>query len=285
MRTDPLFSQALVNAGVERYGGLGPFWQWISRAERVLPTSSSQDHDFRYRGVLPLLRGFAANNAAQLPSASSSPNPGPAPPLSHRSHAADVRRTIKRGEEARARDVAHTAYARAAAALVSARRVDHLYAAPGSTMVAERKLALQGCGEDWDDDWRVVCERYVAKGEVDRAARHAFLCGHLQETMGYLSRCRSDRLRLLAPTVAAFLAQGDGQRGTDSDFGRMCQSLASSAEYPWVRALLNFCQTNDRQDIIDEGGLPLNDRVAITLLYKPDSSVRDSILVIKPNPA
>lgn len=250
--------QALTNAAVEPNSSLSGFWHWIARAERFLPVSLTSDYDFRYRGVLPLLEGFPALSAPS--SAHTTPTP------SIHSHQRSVQDAFNKGK-------AHDVYVQAAAKLVSARRVEHLYCVPDSRMTSERKLALQSCGPDWEEPWDVVCERYGRAAQHDRAARHAFLTGHLEATMSHLSRHKNDRMRLLAPIVAAYLAQSEDRRGSDTGFSRLCESLASSAEEPWIRAMFSFLKSGDRQEVIDEGALPLNDRVALAIIFKEDSKV------------
>lgn len=106
-----------------------------------------------------------------------------------------------------------------------------------------------------------------------------------------------ENLRMLAPIVAAYvrpstcstsdsypstdpllllpqLAQKDSRHSSESNFSSLCRTLSSDAETPWVRAMFAFFATSDWRELVDETGLPLKDRVAVSLRFLSDSEVR-----------
>ena len=44
-----------------------------------------------------------------------------------------------------------------------------------------------------------------------------------------------ERLRLLAPVLAAYIVQKDADKGSDGIFSDLCRSLSSDGETPWIR--------------------------------------------------
>lgn len=127
----------------------------ISGSERLTADACLLDYDFRYRGVLSLLLGFQSSTASlKAPTSEAS---SPSRSTSHSIYN-DVTRSLRKGDESRAKDAAYTA---AAMALVSRRRLEATFQGVSSQFPAQRKLALQACGEDWEDSFETVALRYV----------------------------------------------------------------------------------------------------------------------------
>ncbi|KPV72051.1 uncharacterized protein RHOBADRAFT_66985 [Rhodotorula graminis WP1] len=80
---------------------------------------------------------------------------------------------------------------------------------------------------------------------------------------------------MLAPIIAAYLAQKDTLRNasSESNYAALCRSLSSDVETPWVRAMFAFLATSDWRELVDEMGLPLKDRVAVALRFLSDSEL------------
>ncbi|GJN93780.1 hypothetical protein Rhopal_006838-T1 [Rhodotorula paludigena] len=273
-------SDALVNAslcGAE--GGIAEFWHWIARAQSLAHENSTADYDFRFRGVLRILLGFPSGmtNPA-LSAASSTSSKNSSPPASPRSTTPraihqDIMRSIRRGDEAQTK---HAAYTAACATLVAKRRLGATFAiSSGTQFAAQRKIALSACGAEWEEPWESVCERLAKEGKHELAARHAFFSGQMEKTMNFLRLCKDENLRMLAPIVAAYLAQKDTLRGgsEESNYAALCRSLSSDVETPWVRAMFAFLATSDWRELVDEMGLPLRDRVAVALRFLSDSEL------------
>ncbi|KAL8279216.1 hypothetical protein RQP46_008472 [Phenoliferia psychrophenolica] len=237
------------------------FWKWIARAEILSKDACQLDFDFRFRGVLSILLGFAPS------SATSQKSPKAAQGAAPRSTYNDITRSLRIGDEAR---VKNAAYAAAAGALVSRRRIDGAFAI-SSAFAAQRKLALQSCGSDWEEDPDIVCQRFNQRGEHEAAARHAFFSGRLEPAMNFLRGCNDERLRLLAPVLAAYALQKESSKGSDSVYADLCRSLSSDGETPWIRAMFAYLASGDWRELVDETGLPLRDRVAVALRFLSDS--------------
>jgi hypothetical protein len=176
---------------------LKEFWQWISRADLFASVDSIVDHyDFRWRGVLSLINGFAPDG----------------------------------GSTSR-----HKSYPSAVSSLVSRRGASRLFSIP-SSIKDERQVALFACGRDWEVSFAVASARYEEAGDHEAGARHAFLSGHLDRATKFLSRSGDERLRLIAPVLASYLIQAaSGNSDQNGIFSDVLSSLASESLKPWIR--------------------------------------------------
>lgn len=87
--------------------------------------------------------------------------------------------------------------------------------------------------------------------------------------MRYLQRCDDDKLRLLAPALAAYLNQRD--RGIDPLFAEMCRTQSADNEVPWVRGMFAYLASGGSwRDLVDESGIDLRSRLAVALRFMPD---------------
>jgi hypothetical protein len=125
-------------------------------AEALAKDACLDDYDFRYRGVIPILVGFTSGT-----SSSSTPltQPHHSPGASPRTIYSDITRSLRRGDEAQTKNAAYSA---AASTLVARKKIDGTFSISSSSFGAQRKLALQSCGLDWEEDYEVVCTRCVA---------------------------------------------------------------------------------------------------------------------------
>ncbi|GAA5903242.1 Sea4p [Sporobolomyces salmoneus] len=241
---------------------LAEFWRWIGRAQALSGNSCLNDYDFRYRGVLRILHGFPLSSGA---SGTSTPRSSDRRPNSSRSH--------RRPDDSYLKTAAFDA---ACSQLVVRRKLEHVFAISSSAFKDQRKLALQVCGIEWELPVEVVCADFEKSGEYEAAAKHAFFSGQLEKSMNYLRLCKDRELRMLAPILAAYLAQRNSSRdGSESTYAELCQSLSLSTDIdvPWVRALFAFLASGEWREVGNEMGLPLRDRVAVALRFLSDSEL------------
>ncbi|GAA5990362.1 hypothetical protein JCM10908_007333 [Rhodotorula pacifica] len=262
--SDPMVNANLSEAGVRE------FWLWVARGQALSSEACTPEYDFRFRGVLRILLGFPSGmtNSSTASSRRSTPSQSPLP--TPRSIYGDISRSLRRGEEAQTK---HAAYTAACNQLVARRRLENTFAISSSQFAAQRKIALSSCGADWEEGWEQVCNRLAKAGDYEAAARFAFYAGQLEKSMQYLRFCKDEKLRLLSPIVAAYLAQKDSARGAESHYASLCRTLSSDAETPWVRAMFAYLATSDWRELVDEMGLPLRDRVAVALRFLSDSEL------------
>ncbi|GAA5852823.1 hypothetical protein JCM8547_004697 [Rhodosporidiobolus lusitaniae] len=273
---------ATVNAALSE-GSVREFWLWIARSQSLSVDGCSADYDFRFRGVLRMLLGFPSgmvNPNLHSPASSTTPSFSSHSSHSHlhsttrtsapRSIYSDISRSLRRGDEAQSKNAAYQA---ACASLVARRKLNDTFAISSSQYASQRKIALQSCGLEWEEGWEAVCARLQKHGDYEGAARHAFFSGQLEKSMYFLRMCKDENLRMLAPIVAAYLAQKDTRQGSDSNFSSLCRTLSSDVESPWVRAMFAFLATSDWRELVDETGLPLKDRVAVALRFLSDSEL------------
>ncbi|GAA6007441.1 hypothetical protein JCM11491_004164 [Sporobolomyces phaffii] len=242
---------------------LAEFWRWIGRAQALSGNSCLNDYDFRYRGVLRILHGFPLSSGA---SGTSTPRSSDRRPNSSRSH--------RRPDDSYLKTAAFDA---ACSQLVVRRKLEHVFAISSSSFSAQRKLALQVCGIEWELPVDAVCSDFEKSGDYEAAAKHAFFSGQLEKSMNYLRLCKDRELRMLAPILAAYLSQrsSPSREGSESTYAELCQSLSLSTDIdvPWVRALFAFLASGEWREVGNEMGLPLRDRVAVALRFLSDSEL------------
>jgi hypothetical protein len=102
-------------------------------------------------------------------------------------------------------------------------------------------------------------------------------------------RSRADeRLKLLGAALAGHLAQREAEaagskpgatRAASSNvlFKELCGSLSSELDDAFLRAMFAYIANGDWQDVLDEVGLPLKDRLAVAIRFLPDDEVRVSL--------
>ncbi|GAA5963459.1 hypothetical protein JCM21900_004650 [Sporobolomyces salmonicolor] len=260
-------SDALHNAGMSE-SSIAEFWRWVARAQALSSNACFADYDFRFRGVLRILHGFPSGSGA---SGQSSLRTDRLPRTTPRTIHSDSTRSLRRADDSHLKTAA---YDSACAQLVSRRKLEHIFAISSSNFAAQRKLALQTCGAEWEEAWEAVCSRFEKQGDYEAAARQAFFSGQLEKSMNYLRQCIDKDLRMLAPIVAAYLAQRESLTGSESNYAELCQSLALSSETPWVRALFAFLASGGEwRELVNEIGLPLRERVAVALRFLSDSEL------------
>ncbi|GAA5938473.1 hypothetical protein JCM1841_006104 [Sporobolomyces salmonicolor] len=260
-------SDALHNAGMSE-SSIAEFWRWVARAQALSSNACFADYDFRFRGVLRILHGFPSGSGA---SGQSSLRTDRLPRTTPRTIHSDSTRSLRRADDSHLKTAA---YDSACAQLVSKRKLEHIFAISSSNFAAQRKLALQTCGAEWEEAWEAVCSRFEKQGDYEAAARQAFFSGQLEKSMNYLRQCKDKDLRMLAPIVAAYLAQRESLTGSESNYAELCQSLALSSETPWVRALFAFLASGGEwRELVNEIGLPLRERVAVALRFLSDSEL------------
>lgn len=126
-------------------------------AEALSKDACLNDYDFRYRGVIPILLGFHSCSSRDASASSThSSTPHHSPKSTSRTIYSDITRSLRKGDEAQTKNAAYSA---AASALVQRRKIDGTFAISSSSFASQRKLALQSCGADWEDDYEVVCQR------------------------------------------------------------------------------------------------------------------------------
>ncbi|KDE04060.1 hypothetical protein MVLG_05499 [Microbotryum lychnidis-dioicae p1A1 Lamole] len=284
-------SNPMKNASLAESSSLSEFWTWIARAEALSHDGLIQDYDFRYRGVMSILSGFPSSSAAAANPGSPASSPTQhtaqsklqthAANTSSRSIYSEFHRSLRERREEHSPSsssrgktpVTAAAFVAASGLLVSRRKLDAMSPISSSSFSSQRKLATQVCGTDWEREAGEVCAAYDKQGDHEKAARHAFFSGHLEGAIGYLQGCKDEKLRLLAPLLAAFIAQKSTNR-SEGAFADLCRTLSSDAYKPWVRALFAYMASGGEwRELVEETGLPLKDRVAIALRFLPENEL------------
>ncbi|KAL7008805.1 U4/U6-U5 snRNP complex subunit prp31 [Cystobasidiomycetes sp. EMM_F5] len=261
---DPLRNMRLVK------DGLTELWEWIRHAAALSADGRAyvNTYDFGFKGVLPILRGFPAysipspttgtrtphNNRRSRNNKPEGGNTGPA------TFADDDRSAVKRGDVSRAQDQAFSA---AAAAL---NKMNNSKPFTTSSKPAQRQLALTSIGPDFASaDIAAVIKRYEDSGQPSKAAAWALFSGNIELAVQSLKNNKDEKLKLLAPILASYLAQRDQQGNTH--FRELCSALSTDLEDAFMRAMFAYIATGDWSEVLEEDALPLKDRVGIALRF------------------
>jgi hypothetical protein len=78
---------------------------------------------------------------------------------------------------------------------------------------------------------------------------------------------------LLGAALAGHLAQREAEAAGTVLFKELCGSLSSELDDPFLRAMFAYIANGDWQDVLDEVGLPLKDRLAVAIRFLPDDEV------------
>lgn len=176
-------------------GPIKEFWSWIATSEPLAADASAEGYSFAFRGVLDLVMGFPSMLAAATSASSSgAATPSYAQQHSHHPFYADmISKTLRRGDETRARD---RAYATAVAALADRRglRRSNLNF-PSSKTVSHRLVALQACGSDHGETFEATQRNFIARHDFVGAAQHAILAGRFETALQLLAKCQGKLYR------------------------------------------------------------------------------------------
>ncbi|KAK7109429.1 GATOR2 complex protein MIOS-like [Littorina saxatilis] len=145
---------------------------------------------------------------------------------------------------------------------------------------AERSLALSLCGwvQDTHPDFNNHLNALVDNGEEEKAAAIAIFFLKMKKALEILSAsATTDNGKLNLNAVAMALA---GYNENSNHLWRQtCASQRSQLADPYLRAIFGFLASDSDyyEDVLNEEGLSVEDRVAFALTYLPDTQLRDRI--------
>ncbi|GAA94126.1 uncharacterized protein L969DRAFT_93509 [Mixia osmundae IAM 14324] len=250
---------------------LADMWSWLNHVDRLATTTTTRVRsiEFDYQGILSIVRGIA--QGAQIAS-----TPERASPQGRRSESAisvldDVSRSLRKGEQARAKDAVF------AEAVKDYNKLNNVPAfAPAATSrPAQRRLALHMLGADYAlDSFEDATKRYEKAGQLEKAAAWTLFSGNTEQAVKILQRSKDPQIKLIAPALAGFLAQKDTLSSSkNAIFRDLCTSISGELDNPFSRAMMAYIANGDWSDILDEQGLPLRDRIAVALRFLSDDEL------------
>lgn len=139
----------------------------------------------------------------------------------------------------------------------------------GSTKDTTRQLCLKSIG--WDFELQELEERLKeleSRGRHAQAAGWALFHGDVDRCVTALASSRKERLRLMSTAVAGYHAYKDST--TNNLWREQCQRLATDLDEPYLRAIFAYITYGSWDDVLDEGSLPLTERLGIALRFLPD---------------
>ena len=181
------------NAGAEQ------LWSWVEHAATMSSGGRAfiDNYDFGFRGVLPILKGFATSQLSAGHSASSRSATASSGHAAHSKRSRtvsqpttssgtggstgileDVKHSIHKGDSARAQEAA---FARVCAGLNKKNGSASFPSISGSSKPAQRQLALTSLGPDFaSGDVAAVIRRYESHGQPSKAAAWALFSGNVE---------------------------------------------------------------------------------------------------------
>lgn len=137
---------------------------------------------------------------------------------------------------------------------------------------SQRKLCLIVSG--WyltDDEFDEKLAYLISLGQYEKAAGWAVFHGDVTKAIEILASSKKERLRLMSTAVAGYLAYKDSV--VNSPWKDQCRKMASELDDPYLRAIFAFIADNDWWDVLDEGSLPLKERLGVALRFLSDKDL------------
>lgn len=135
-----------------------------------------------------------------------------------------------------------------------------------------RRLCLLVAGWNFGlDGLNSRIEELEEKGQYEKAAGWAVFHGDVERAVTALANSNRQRLKLMSTAVAGYLAYRNTE--VNSPWREQCRRLASDLSNPYLRAIFAFISDGSWMDVLDEGSLPLVERLGIALRFLPDDEL------------
>lgn len=135
-----------------------------------------------------------------------------------------------------------------------------------------RRLSLLVAGWNFGlDGLNARIEQLEEKGQYEKAAGWAVFHGDVERAVAALASSNKQRLKLMSTAVAGYLAYRNDE--VNSPWREQCRRLASDLSNPYLRAIFAFISDGSWLDVLDEGSLPLVERLGIALRFLPDDEL------------
>jgi hypothetical protein len=141
-----------------------------------------------------------------------------------------------------------------------------------SSKVHHRIVCLKIAGWSFDiGELKDKLKQLEANGKHEQAAGWAVFHGNVDRAVEALSRSKKERLRLMATAVAGYSAYRNSLE--NSQWRDQCRRFASELDDPYLRAIFAFIADGSWLDVLDEGSLPLIERLGIALRFLADDEL------------
>ncbi|RUS87799.1 hypothetical protein EGW08_004464 [Elysia chlorotica] len=145
----------------------------------------------------------------------------------------------------------------------------------------QRRLALQLCGWQTDDNkdkFKAFINRLIEGGDPERATAIALFHLYIKRALEILSECAMNttpsegkpNLQAVAMALSGFTEDRNAL------WRRTCGTLRYQLENPYLRAIFAFaaCDDDNYDDVLNEIGMSVEDRVAFALNFLPDAKLK-----------
>ena len=230
------------NSAVSGTSGLLAAWEWIK--EQQLFSDGPRNYwetpelDLRYIGVFTLWNGTAEALIPRLT---------PDTKLSNRTLNDAVRHALKRSSGS-------------------------VYVKEEDDKTLYRQLCLRLAGWDFGlNDLEARIEDLERHQMYEKAAGCAVFHNNVERAVESLANSRKRNLRLMSTAIAGYLVYKDVS--TNNVWREQCRRLASEISVPYLRAIFAYISDGSWLDVLDDGSLPLTERLGIALRFLPQKEV------------
>lgn len=146
------------------------------------------------------------------------------------------------------------------------------YISRDKTKRALRQLCLRVAG--WNFQFSQLEEKLrelETEGKYEQAAGWAVFHGDVERAVKSLAASKNERLRIMSTAVAGYMAYKDSTG--PSPWKDLCQKMASELDNPYMRAVFAFISESDWMEVLNEGSLPLHERLGVALRFLPDKEL------------
>lgn len=146
------------------------------------------------------------------------------------------------------------------------------YVSAGDDSNAYRQLGLRLAG--WDFGLSELESRLVKleeEGKFEKAAGWAVFHNNVERAVESLAKSGNKSLRLMSTAIAGYLVYKDVP--TNNVWREQCRRLASELSAPYLRAIFAYISDKSWLDVLDDGSLPLTERLGIALRFLPQKEV------------
>ncbi|CAI2164423.1 11509_t:CDS:10 [Funneliformis geosporum] len=226
---------------------LKTLWNWIARAEKLSSEGKSciGNNDFNFQGIHSVWK-VASTGGSKRVSPMSTPKASPPKSFSERSDQEEI-------------------------------DINEIPITVLTSKLSQRKLALTICGWGFGKkELEETLQRMERAGNYEKAAGWALFHDLPERAIAALNNSKDERLKLVSTALAGYAANNNDVSYQASLLWReMCINLSVEMRNPYLRAIFSFIACGHWLDVLQEEGLPLQDRIGIALRSLNDEELNN----------
>ncbi|KAH7107973.1 hypothetical protein BKA62DRAFT_680564 [Auriculariales sp. MPI-PUGE-AT-0066] len=248
-------------------------WKWMEQSRKLFPEDECMffGYDFSFRGLLAIWEGFEASSFGDTP-------PVPPPSTQDSSSQSLLDGTSQSDSPTAVSNMSGQFWGGEAYPDIVARiNESHGRSALALEKVMvptgrlqQRRLALAVCGWEMDEERLDARIRDIAAaGDEARAACWLMFTNQHSKALEVLGNSKDERHRIMSGTLAALLPPNPDRK---ADKERL-QTVSLRLEDPYMRIMLLYAAFADWDEVLLEGAVPLEERLAIAFCFLDDRTL------------